>query len=193
SIRLQKGQQGFEGAAVINWNEKIAYKFVVDGQWVVNSQEPTETDKSGNVNNVYTAPEKPLEASRTNGTPEELKPAASEIAAGKPTTLGTTSIFPQLLSDFATTMAATDGTSSALEYVASGVGAAIQGVIGLDPVNPDQVSILPAPESPKADIASVEPSTHTPLIAPSLPPEQTSVDSAPPAEAEVIPSPSAEA
>ncbi|KAJ3829073.1 carbohydrate-binding module family 48 protein, partial [Lentinula raphanica] len=59
SVRLQKREDGFQGTAEINWNEKIAYKFVVDGQWVVNSQEPTEADNSGNVNNVFTAPEKP--------------------------------------------------------------------------------------------------------------------------------------
>ncbi|KAJ3892739.1 hypothetical protein GG344DRAFT_34106, partial [Lentinula edodes] len=59
SKRLQKGEDGFKGTAEINWNEKITYKFVVDGQWVVNNQEPTEADNSGNVNNVRTAPEKP--------------------------------------------------------------------------------------------------------------------------------------
>ncbi|KAJ3776630.1 hypothetical protein FB446DRAFT_607252, partial [Lentinula raphanica] len=64
SVRLQKREDGFQGTAEITWNEKIAYKFVVDGQWVVNSQEPTEADNSGNVNNVFTAPEKPSEASR---------------------------------------------------------------------------------------------------------------------------------
>lgn len=138
SKRLQKGEDGFKGTAEINWNEKITYKFVVDGQWVVNNQEPTEADNSGNVNNVRTAPEKPS-APLSNGTHEEPKPA-SEPAAGKPTTPGTPSILPQLVSDLAAIMAATDGTSSALGYVASGVGAAIQGVIGLDPINPDQVS-----------------------------------------------------
>ncbi|GAV99458.1 carbohydrate-binding module family 48 partial [Lentinula edodes] len=213
SKRLQKGEDGFKGTAEINWNEKITYKFVVDGQWVVNNQEPTEADNSGNVNNVHTAPEKPL-APHSNGTLEEPKPA-SEPAA-----------------DLAAIMAATDGTSSALGYVASGVGAAIQGVIGLDPINPDQMSVKspvsPAPPTPNviststeapnsptvssdavhpgvpngtsegspvliaestaAVTAPFEPSTHTPANAAPSSPQEPSVDSAPSTETEVPPS-----
>ncbi|KAJ3029047.1 UNVERIFIED_CONTAM: hypothetical protein HDU68_000260 [Siphonaria sp. JEL0065] len=33
--------------------EKIMYKFIVDGEWKTASEEPTEFDPSGNVNNVY--------------------------------------------------------------------------------------------------------------------------------------------
>ncbi|KAF9008791.1 hypothetical protein BDQ17DRAFT_1236389 [Cyathus striatus] len=50
--------------------------------------------------------------------------------------------FPQLISDIATTIAAADGTSSAFSYVASGIGAAVHGVIGVDPVNPEQVWLV---------------------------------------------------
>lgn len=42
--------------------------------------------------------------------------------------------------DFATTIAAADGTSSALDYVTSGVGGAIKGVIGVNPWSPAKVS-----------------------------------------------------
>ncbi|KIK65600.1 carbohydrate-binding module family 48 protein, partial [Collybiopsis luxurians FD-317 M1] len=145
SIHLVKGEDGFRGKALVSWNAKILYKFIVDGQWVVNTQEPTETDEAGNVNNVFTTPSKPSDVSQANGngTVPESQPA-SDSAAGKPEIeQGTNSrILPQLVSDLVTTIAATDGTSSALNYVASGVGAAIQGVIGVDPINPDQVSRL---------------------------------------------------
>ncbi|KAJ3797505.1 hypothetical protein GGU11DRAFT_68750 [Lentinula aff. detonsa] len=193
SLRLQKREDGFKGTAELDSNEKIAYKFVVDGQWLVNNQEPTETDNSGNVNNVYLTPEKLSEAPRTNGILEESK-LSSENAV-----------------DLATIIAATDGTSSALGYVASGVGAAIQGVIGIDPINPDQMSVKsPVSPFPPTSIAVTaateesnpttassdtapssmtnEPSTHTPVNAAPLSPQVPSAVSAPPAEAEVTPS-----
>lgn len=60
--------------------------------------------------------------------------------------------FPQLLSDLANTIVARDGASSALDYVASGLGAAMHGVVGVDPINIQKVcksilimSILSAP------------------------------------------------
>jgi hypothetical protein len=114
----------------------------------------------GNVNNIYTTPQKPTELRHQNGVGESK--SASEDAAGKLTKQN--GVFPQLVSDFATTIAATDGTSSAFSYVASGVGAAIHGVIGLDPINPDQMSVKsppvsPAPLTPNAIAALVEEST----------------------------------
>ena len=47
--------------------------------------------------------------------------------------------FPPLLSDLASTIAARDGTSSALDYVASGLGAAMHGAVGMDPINTQKV------------------------------------------------------
>lgn len=46
---------------------------------------------------------------------------------------------PQLVSDVISTVAATEGASTTMEYVASGIGAAIQAVVGVDPINPVQV------------------------------------------------------
>lgn len=51
----------------------------------------------------------------------------------------TPSGFPQLLSDLANTIVARDGTSSALDYVTSGLGAAMHGVVGMDPINTQKV------------------------------------------------------
>lgn len=48
---------------------------------------------------------------------------------------------PQLVLDIAGTIAARDGTSTTLGYVASGLGAAIQSVVGVDPINADKVHI----------------------------------------------------
>lgn len=45
----------------------------------------------------------------------------------------------QFISELADTIAARSGTSSAFEYVASGLGKTIHGVVGVDPVNCSQV------------------------------------------------------
>lgn len=137
--------------------------------------QPTETDGSGNVNNVYTAPPKPstppsAEAPEpVNGANGSAKPTMAPIADaaadfvaqinpdpvaepttdekdasttnGKPimTKASTGTTFPQLVSDLASTIAAADGTTSTYDYVTSGLGAAIQGVVGIDPINADKV------------------------------------------------------
>ena len=49
---------------------------------------------------------------------------------------------PQLVSSLASTMVARQGTSSALGYVASGIGAVINNVIGVDPINAGQVNSI---------------------------------------------------
>lgn len=46
---------------------------------------------------------------------------------------------PQFLSNLANTIAARDGTTSALDYVASGLGVVIHNVVGVDPINNQQV------------------------------------------------------
>ena len=58
SVRLSRKPNGFEAPVFIPWKDKIAYKFIVDGRWMTNDNEPTEIDH-GFVNNVYTAPPKP--------------------------------------------------------------------------------------------------------------------------------------
>jgi hypothetical protein len=142
-------------------------------------------DPGGFVNNIYTAPTKPVILPALETTPfhvEAEKPAAIEanshgtngdsvvaevaekseytpqtllnhtqpltgttdgkIAGTEPKTSDTqTSGFPQLLSDLASTIAARDGTSSALAYVASGLGAAMHSAVGIDPINIPKVSL----------------------------------------------------
>lgn len=251
-----KGPSGFTGSARVPWGEKISFKFIVDGYWTTHEGQPTESDLSGNVNNIYTAPQKPVpeESSKTNGTlaavsdkvadaskpvadttdkvvaqakdtatdvseatpstnqvveqiqstaadvsealpstnqiitqakdtaaaasatvadltsqavaraqeaaggaSESATEAAGHVAAqvqetvaqgkealpaqtGKPEDEASSSPhFPQLVTDITNAILATDGTSSALQYVTSGVGAAIHGVIGIDPINAEQV------------------------------------------------------
>ena len=69
SIRLTRKPDGFEAPVLIPWQDKIAYKFIVDGRWMTNDTEPTEIDH-GFVNNVYTAPQKPSSpAPQFDGTP----------------------------------------------------------------------------------------------------------------------------
>ncbi|KAF8076076.1 hypothetical protein FPV67DRAFT_396535 [Lyophyllum atratum] len=138
TFHLTKGPTGFAGTITVPWGKKTAYKFIVDGKWACHSEQPTEPDGDGNVNNVYTAPPPPPmedNASSSTSAADKGKGANGKPAAPPP---NSTSIFPQLVSDIADTVSARAGTSSALGYVASGIGAAIHNVVGVDPVNGDQ-------------------------------------------------------
>lgn len=142
----------------------------MDSFWVCEATSPTEPDNVGNVNNVYTSPPKPVEVVRapdatavTNGAvSEKTEPAAPAVADPSEAKVsdaapseGTTvtgedqtpapedATFSQFASDLVDTIVARDGTSSALGYVASAVGAAIQSQIGVDPINSAKVSFLP--------------------------------------------------
>ncbi|KAK0231136.1 hypothetical protein IW262DRAFT_1454045 [Armillaria fumosa] len=189
SIRLAKDSNGFKGSTQIPWDEKIVYKFIVDGEWSIAPSQPTETDSSGNVNNIYIAPSKPLPPTTTMSKTTE-KPAANgdtpssddkqETEAG-----GGVS---QVVSDLAT--AATAGTAAGLGYVASGVGAAVQTVVGEDPEKTTTTTTeLPAPEPISKAV-----SEPTPVSVPPEPavekalPEPASVELVPP----VIETPTAE-
>jgi Glycogen recognition site of AMP-activated protein kinase len=128
----------------------MAYKFIVDEQWMVVEHEPTELDHDGNLNNVYIAPPKPpssaLEAD-SDVFVSSVDPAESETATGEPEAASGPP-FPQIVADLANTVAAREGTTSALSYVASGLGAAIHSVVGYDPVNAEQVIIQCARTAP---------------------------------------------
>lgn len=175
-MHLVKNSTGFKGEIQIPWEQKIKYKFIVDGEWLLHENQPTEIDPGGYVNNTYTAPAKPVILRTPKATPlpvEADKPTAveaishttngnsvvAEVAeklesapqiSSKDTTkslTGTTdgdtqtSGFPQLLSDLASTIVARHGTSSALGYVASGLGAAMHSAVGIDPINIPKVSL----------------------------------------------------
>jgi hypothetical protein len=81
SIHLVKVPAGFEGVTDIPWGQKIKYKFIVDGEWVVLEDQPTEVDPGGFVNNIYTAPAKPVTLPSLETTSFPLgaeKPMAAE-------------------------------------------------------------------------------------------------------------------
>lgn len=59
TMHLPKSTSGFVGNVRVPWNEKVPYKFIVDGTWVTRSDRPTELDSAGNLNNVLIAPSKP--------------------------------------------------------------------------------------------------------------------------------------
>jgi len=115
--------------------------------------EPTEFDHDGNINNVYIAPHKPsssaldavLEAApplkekgselvgytNANHSAESGKTTGEPEAASGPR-------FPQIVADLIDTVAAREGTTSAS---GSGLGAVMQSVVGIDPINAEQVKI----------------------------------------------------
>ena len=90
----------------------MPYKFLVDGQWTVSADEPTERDGNGNMNNIYQSPPKPLT--------QEVRETASDLADSA---------------------LATKGAPTITSYVTSGLGAAIASVTGYDPINPQQVRL----------------------------------------------------
>jgi hypothetical protein len=129
-MQLTKGPTGFRGSVELPWNVKIAYKFIVDGQWMLVEHEPTEPDHDGNLNNVYTAPPKPpSHASETDpvvvtGTKTASHPTDSSDATVEPEVA---SEIPKMITDLANTVAAREGTTSAS--------------VGTDPINAEQVII----------------------------------------------------
>ncbi|KAK9895880.1 carbohydrate-binding module family 48 protein [Cystobasidium minutum MCA 4210] len=44
----------FIATVELPYNTKIAYKYIVNGNWMTNPEEQTETDAAGNTNNVFT-------------------------------------------------------------------------------------------------------------------------------------------
>lgn len=112
---------------MLRWHPlaKVAYKFIVDGEWKASPTAPQEYDAQGNLNNTYISPPKPV----VSGPPapveekEEPKSTANEV---KDSALATT------------------GAPTVFSYITSGVGAAIATVTGIDPINPQHVRFFPA-------------------------------------------------
>jgi len=116
----------------------------------------TDTNTNGNVANGHPPTEERHETVNDSNEAESSPPqAGAEPAASdsgkatttlpnsdpKPETLSTG--YPQLFSDIASTIVARDGTSSALSYVASGIGAAMHNMVGIDPINIPKVCFFP--------------------------------------------------
>ncbi|KAF8450862.1 carbohydrate-binding module family 48 protein, partial [Boletus edulis BED1] len=59
SIHLVKGDTVFSAPVKVPWDQKVAYKFIVDGHWQCRDDKPQEEDGHGNINNVLQTPEKP--------------------------------------------------------------------------------------------------------------------------------------
>ncbi|KAM0791435.1 mannose-1-phosphate guanyltransferase, variant 2 [Microbotryomycetes sp. NB124-2] len=91
TVQLTKELDGRLTAKLpINYGEKITYKYVVDGTWQHNPLEPTETDGSGNTNNVFTAPDAPAptQVVETPATKEEpVLPVPAAVATNDASTL----------------------------------------------------------------------------------------------------------
>ncbi|KAK0206218.1 hypothetical protein DFS33DRAFT_570233 [Desarmillaria ectypa] len=213
SIHLAKDSSGFKGSTQIPWEEKITYKFIVDGQWTIAPSQPTETDSSGNVNNIYIAPSKPspptvtMDSTSPAETLESIaetteKPAVNgdTLASDKQETETTSGSVSQVVSDLAT--AATAGTANGLGYVASGVGAAVQSVVDGDTETSVETTTaqVPAPEPTTSKAASepipepvAEPTPAVPEMTPateaSSPEPAAQVVSEPVTEPEPAPAP----
>jgi Glycogen recognition site of AMP-activated protein kinase len=154
----------------IPWEQKIKYKFIVDGEWRLHEDQPTEVDPGGFVNNIYTAPAKPVllpaletgslpvEAGKannhsTNGVsvvsevvdkpeyaPQTLPKHAQSLAGTDGKIIGAELNTPDP-SGLLSDIAARDGVPSALAYVAPALGAAIHSLVSVDPINVPKVSL----------------------------------------------------
>jgi hypothetical protein len=81
-MHLPKGTSGFVGNVRVPWNEKVPYKFIVDGKWVTRNDRPTELDGAGNLNNVLIAPSKPtpvMEHPSTTSAPQDSMTSATTL------------------------------------------------------------------------------------------------------------------
>ncbi|KAF5370038.1 hypothetical protein D9758_001340 [Tetrapyrgos nigripes] len=164
SVRLTKEPSSFKGTTKIPWNEKITYKFVVDGQWLVDDGKPTESDSSGNVNNVLTAPSKPAPLAE----PEVPKPStitnvngvdpvkAEEVPVEAPKAEVSASVqSPQAQDPTSASVALSEPTKA-----------------GNAPEPPEPVSTFVVPAEPVSESVKdaatppVEPSTHVPVDIP---------------------------
>ncbi|PLW09615.1 hypothetical protein PCANC_24959 [Puccinia coronata f. sp. avenae] len=59
-LELEKHPSGkFSAPIHLDYGSKVSYKYVVDGTWRHNPNEPTETDSNGNVNNILQVPQHP--------------------------------------------------------------------------------------------------------------------------------------
>ncbi|PBL02175.1 hypothetical protein ARMGADRAFT_1005600 [Armillaria gallica] len=186
SIHLAKDSNGFKGSTQIPWDGKIAYKFIVDGQWTIAPSQPTETDSSGNVNNIYIAPSKPSPPTTTMSKITEKPVANGDTPSSDKQETEASGGVSQVVSDLAT--AATAGTAAGLGYVASGVGAAIQTVVGEDPEKATATTAeVPAPEpiskavsEPTPVSAPPEPAVEETLPEPVIVSEPASAEPIPP-------------
>ena len=82
-----------------------------------------------------------VELAKVEEAPELSANGHAASTGGKPDDTAGGVTIPQVITDVFSTVAATEGTTSAFGYVASGVGAAIQAVVGVDPINGEKVRI----------------------------------------------------
>lgn len=191
SVPLTKTSTGLEATVDIPWGQTIKYKFIVDGQWSVLEDQPTEVDPGGYVNNVYTAPPKPItqgqhvEGISTNGKgePAETERADSLSQAAAVTGPG----FPRLLADIASTVIARDGTSSVPGYVASGLGGVVNSSVGIDPINAGQIAIPTSKVDPEFDASASASTVDQDVTASPISPPKSSTDYIPSPAASLVP------
>ncbi|KKY17535.1 hypothetical protein UCRPC4_g05480 [Phaeomoniella chlamydospora] len=112
TVQLEKVGDVFEKDVQLPSTDKVFYKFVVDGNWTTDSEAPTETDSSGNVNNVVTTEniKAPVESNTSppGAFPEtpateakefSVKPIPASEGAGNPVKVAPGEEVPQSIGD----------------------------------------------------------------------------------------------
>lgn len=70
SLQLARTSTGFTTSVKVPWNSTVAYKYFVDGKWMLDETKPRMVEPEGYVNNVYVVPSKPFRpTSESTGVP----------------------------------------------------------------------------------------------------------------------------
>lgn len=81
---MEKGPSGFVATVRVPWEQKVLYKFIVDGKWATIDKAPTEADWRGNINNVYNAPARPKDDTPRYEPPAVQEPKIAPVPAPVP-------------------------------------------------------------------------------------------------------------
>lgn len=176
TLKLSRGSDGtFSATTDLPTAKKTLFKYVVDGQWVINPNQPHETDSNGNENNVIqaqvTAPviEEPTSA--------PLVPEVAPLPHVEPISISTDSV-TELAPTVEHPTSPLDGITAAAAAIAAAGVVAAAAVISVDPA-----VLKPASPEPAATAT-----TPTPIVASETLSESTATPEVPqPTELERVP------
>lgn len=93
---LHRGENGYwQGTVDIPYGERVAYKYVVDGNWLIREDEAKEWDAAGNMNNIFTPPSAPSASSAqpsASSHVEDRQHTSAAAAAGAGAGLGVAAV-----------------------------------------------------------------------------------------------------
>ncbi|KAJ3561992.1 hypothetical protein NP233_g9850 [Leucocoprinus birnbaumii] len=112
SLQLSRssGNDLFTATIKVPYGCPTRYKFIVDGEWAVKPDQPTEYSPEGYLNNIHYVPLKAPPTANSDGKAENRNGTVRQSLS---------------ISDVKDAIVASAGTSGALNYVTSGIGESI--------------------------------------------------------------------